>query len=37
VLTDSGITTEKGRDEHEDGWQGCLDSLDRVLAARRRR
>lgn len=33
VMTNSGITTEKGRDEHEDGWRRCLNNLDRVLAA----
>jgi uncharacterized protein YndB with AHSA1/START domain len=32
-MTDSGITTEKGRDQHEDGWSGCFDNLDRALAA----
>jgi uncharacterized protein YndB with AHSA1/START domain len=31
-MTDSGITTEKGRDEHERGWSGCFDNLDRALA-----
>lgn len=31
VMTDSGITTEKGREEHEDGWGKCYDNLDRVL------
>jgi uncharacterized protein YndB with AHSA1/START domain len=33
LMTNSGITTEKGRDEHEDGWQKCFDNLDRALAA----
>jgi uncharacterized protein YndB with AHSA1/START domain len=32
-MTNSGITTEKGRDEHEHGWQKCFDNLDRALAA----
>jgi uncharacterized protein YndB with AHSA1/START domain len=32
VQTNSGITTEKGRDEHEDGWTACFDNLDRALA-----
>jgi len=31
-MTNSGITTEKGRDEHEDGWRKCFDNLDRALA-----
>lgn len=33
LMINSGITTEKGRDEHEEGWQACLDNLDRALAA----
>jgi uncharacterized protein YndB with AHSA1/START domain len=32
LMTNSGITTEKGRDEHEDGWGKCFDNLDRALA-----
>ena len=32
MMTSSGITTEKGRDEHEDGWQKCFDNLTRALA-----
>jgi uncharacterized protein YndB with AHSA1/START domain len=32
LMTNSGITTEEGRDEHEDGWQSCFHNLDRVLA-----
>ena len=32
LMTDSGITTEKGRQEHEDGWRTCFDNLDRALA-----
>jgi hypothetical protein len=31
-MTSSGITTDKGRDEHEDGWQGCLNNLERAPA-----
>jgi uncharacterized protein YndB with AHSA1/START domain len=31
-MTNSGITTEKGRDEHEDGWRKCFDNLDHALA-----
>jgi uncharacterized protein YndB with AHSA1/START domain len=33
LMVSSGITTEKGRDEHEDGWHKCFDNLDRALAA----
>lgn len=32
LMINSGITTEKGRDEHEEGWTLCLDNLDGVLA-----
>jgi uncharacterized protein YndB with AHSA1/START domain len=32
LMTNSGITSEKGRDEHEDGWGKCFDNLDRALA-----
>lgn len=32
LMTNSGITTEKGRAEHLDGWQKCFDNLDRALA-----
>jgi uncharacterized protein YndB with AHSA1/START domain len=32
LMTDSGITTEEGRNEHEDGWRNCFDNLDRLLA-----
>jgi uncharacterized protein YndB with AHSA1/START domain len=31
VLINSGISTEKRRDEQDWGWNGCLDSLDRAL------
>jgi uncharacterized protein YndB with AHSA1/START domain len=31
VQTNSGITTEKGRDEHREGWGKCFDNLDRAL------
>jgi uncharacterized protein YndB with AHSA1/START domain len=34
LMTNSGITTETGRDEHEDGWRKCFDNLDRTLAGR---
>ncbi|MGH2984668.1 MAG: SRPBCC family protein [Solirubrobacterales bacterium] len=33
VLINSGISTEKRRDEQDWGWNGCFDSLDRALAA----
>jgi uncharacterized protein YndB with AHSA1/START domain len=32
LMTNSGITTAEGRDEHEDGWGKCFDNLDRALA-----
>ncbi len=32
LMIDSGITTDEGRDQHEDGWQRCFDNLDRALA-----
>ena len=32
LMVSQGITTEKGRDEHEDGWHKCFDNLDRALA-----
>ena len=32
LMINSGITSEKGRDEHEDGWAKCFDNLDRALA-----
>lgn len=31
-MTDSGITTEKGREQHQDGWNACFDNLGRALA-----
>jgi uncharacterized protein YndB with AHSA1/START domain len=31
LMTDSGITTEKGREEHDEGWNACLDNLELVL------
>jgi uncharacterized protein YndB with AHSA1/START domain len=33
LMVSSGIPTEKGRDEHEEGWGKCFDNLDRALAA----
>jgi uncharacterized protein YndB with AHSA1/START domain len=32
LMISSGIPTEKGRDEHEEGWHKCFDNLDRALA-----
>ena len=32
VLINSGISTEKRRDEQDWGWNGCFDSLHRALA-----
>jgi uncharacterized protein YndB with AHSA1/START domain len=32
-MTNSGIATEKQRDEQQSGWGGCFDSLDRALTA----
>jgi uncharacterized protein YndB with AHSA1/START domain len=33
VLINSGIDTEQHRDDQQGGWKGCLDSLERALAA----
>ena len=33
VLTHEQFADEHMRDEHNQGWNGCLDSLDRMLAA----
>jgi uncharacterized protein YndB with AHSA1/START domain len=33
VLINSGIDTEQHRAEQQGGWKGCLDSLERALAA----
>jgi hypothetical protein len=30
-----GITTEKGRDEHEEGRNACLDNLEPALGGSR--
>ncbi len=32
VMVNSGISTDKRRDAQEEGWHGCLDELERVLA-----
>jgi uncharacterized protein YndB with AHSA1/START domain len=31
VMINSGISTDERRDAQHDGWQGCLDELERVL------
>ena len=31
LMTNSGITTDEGRDQHEDGWQQSFNNLDRAL------
>jgi uncharacterized protein YndB with AHSA1/START domain len=33
VLVNSGISTDERRDAQDDGWHGCFDQLERVLAA----
>jgi uncharacterized protein YndB with AHSA1/START domain len=33
VMINSGISTDERRDSQEWGWNGCLDSLERALAA----
>jgi uncharacterized protein YndB with AHSA1/START domain/DNA-binding transcriptional ArsR family regulator len=32
-LVNSGISTDKRRDGQDEGWHGCLDQLERLLAA----
>jgi uncharacterized protein YndB with AHSA1/START domain len=32
VMINSGISTDARRDAQHDGWQGCLDELERALA-----
>jgi uncharacterized protein YndB with AHSA1/START domain len=32
VMVNSGISTDERRDAQDEGWQGCLDQLGRVLA-----
>jgi len=31
VLTQEGFATAEVRDRHHSGWNGCFDTLDRVL------
>ena len=33
LLVNSGIATDERRDAQDYGWRGCLDELERVLAA----
>ena len=33
LLVNSRISTDERRDEQANGWQGCLDELDRLLAS----
>jgi len=33
VMVNSGISTEGRRDAQDEGWRGCLDGLERLLAA----
>jgi uncharacterized protein YndB with AHSA1/START domain len=33
VMINSGISTDERRDAQHDGWDGCLDQLERTLAA----
>ena len=32
VLVNSGISTDERRDGQDEGWRGCLDQLERMLA-----
>jgi uncharacterized protein YndB with AHSA1/START domain len=32
LMVNSGISTDERRDAQDEGWHGCLDELDRVLA-----
>jgi uncharacterized protein YndB with AHSA1/START domain len=32
LMINSGISTDERRDYQDDGWHGCLDELDRILA-----
>ena len=32
LLVNSGISTDERRDAQDEGWQGCLDQFERVLA-----
>jgi uncharacterized protein YndB with AHSA1/START domain len=32
LMVNSGISTDERRDSQDEGWRGCLDELERVLA-----
>ena len=32
LMVNSGISTDRRRDAQDDGWHGCFDELERVLA-----
>ena len=32
LMINSGISTDERRDHQDEGWHGCLDELDRILA-----
>ena len=32
LMVNSGISTDERRDAQDEGWQGCLDELERLLA-----
>jgi uncharacterized protein YndB with AHSA1/START domain len=32
LMINSGISTDERRDAQDDGWHGCLDELERILA-----
>ena len=34
VMVNRGISTEERRERQDEGWRGCLDQLERVLAGR---
>jgi uncharacterized protein YndB with AHSA1/START domain len=33
IFTHENFTTAKVRDSHKQGWDGCFEALDKVLAA----
>jgi uncharacterized protein YndB with AHSA1/START domain len=33
LMINSGISTDERRDAQDEGWHGCLDELERILAA----
>jgi uncharacterized protein YndB with AHSA1/START domain len=34
VLTHRGLATNKSRDEHDEGWQGCLREMEKLFGGR---